>query len=72
MSFHDRKLDVLEDLIEGANGKPVLVAYWFKHDLARIQKRFTVRELKRTKDIQDWNAGRIPVAVSIQPLQDMA
>ena len=61
--FHDRKLDALEDLIEGANGKPVLVAYWFKHDLARIQKRFTVRELKSSKDIQDWNAGRIPVAV---------
>ena len=53
----------LEDLIEGANGKPVLVAYWFKHDLARIQKCFTVRELKSSKDIQDWNAGRIPVAV---------
>lgn len=63
MSFHDRKLDALEDLIEGANGKPVLVAYWFKHDLARIRKRFTVRELKSSKDIQDWNAGRIPVAV---------
>lgn len=61
--FHDRKLDALEDLIEGANGKPVLVAYWFKHDLARIRKRFTVRELKSSKDIQDWNAGRIPVAV---------
>ena len=61
--FHDRKLDALEDLIEGANGKPVLVAYWFKHDLARIQKCFTVRELKSSKDIQDWNAGRIPVAV---------
>lgn len=61
--FHDRKLDALEDLIEGANGKPVLVAYWFKHDLERIQKRFTVRELKSSGDIQDWNAGRIPVAV---------
>lgn len=61
--FHDRKLDALEDLLEGANGKPVLVAYWFKHDLARIQKRFTVRELKSSGDIQDWNAGRIPVAV---------
>lgn len=61
--FHDRKLDALEDLIEGANGKPVLVAYWFKHDLARIQKRFTVRELKSSADIQAWNAGRIPVAV---------
>lgn len=61
--FHDRKLDALEDLLEGANGKPVLVAYWFKHDLARIQKRFTVRELKSSADIQAWNAGRIPVAV---------
>lgn len=61
--FHDRKLDALEDLLEGANGKPVLVAYWFKHDLERIQKRFTVRELKSSGDIQDWNAGRIPVAV---------
>lgn len=61
--FHDRKLDALEDLLEGANGKPVLVAYWFKHDLARIRKRFTVRELKSSGDIQDWNAGRIPVAV---------
>ena len=61
--FHDRKLDALEDLLEGANGKPVLVAYWFKQDLERIQKRFTVRELKSSGDIQDWNAGRIPVAV---------
>ena len=61
--FHDRKLDALEDLIEGANGKPVLVAYWFQHDLARIKKRFKVRELKSSKDIADWNAGKIPVAV---------
>lgn len=61
--FRDRKLDALEDLLEGANGKPVLVAYWFKQDLERIQKRFTVRELKSSGDIQDWNAGRIPVAV---------
>ena len=60
--IHDRKLDALEDLIEGANGKPVLVAYWFKHDLARIQKRFDVREIKSSSDIADWNAGRIPVA----------
>ena len=61
--FHERKLDALEDLIEGANGKPVLVAYWYKHDLARIQDRFKVRELKSSKDITDWNAGKIPVAV---------
>ncbi len=61
--IHDRKLDVLEDLIEGANGKPVLVAYWFKHDLDRIRKRFTVREIKTSKDIHDWNAGAIPVGL---------
>jgi len=60
--FHERKLDALEDLIEGANGKPVLVAYWFKHDLTRIQKRFKVRELKCSQDIADWNAGKIAVA----------
>lgn len=60
--FHERKLDALEDLIEGTNGKPVLVAYWYKHDLVRIQERFKVRELKTSKDIADWNAGKIPVA----------
>ena len=61
--IHDRKLDALEDLIEGANGKPVLVAYWFKHDLERIKSRFKVREIKTSADIRDWNAGIIPVAV---------
>jgi SNF2 family DNA or RNA helicase len=61
--IHDRKLDALEDLIEGANGKPVLVAYWYKHDLERIQKRFPVRQLKSSKDIEEWNEGEIPVAV---------
>ena len=62
-NIHDHKLDALEDLIEAANGKPVLVAYWFKHDLERIQKRFKVREIKSSKDISDWNDGKIPVAV---------
>jgi SNF2 family DNA or RNA helicase len=61
--IHDRKLDALEDLIEGANGKPVLVAYWYKHDLERIQKRFPVRQLKSSKDIEEWNEGEVPVAV---------
>lgn len=63
IEFHDRKLDALEDLIEQANGKPVLVAYWFKHDLERIRKRFDVREIKNSEDITDWNNGKIPVAV---------
>lgn len=39
--FHERKLDALEDLIEAANGRPVLVAYWFKHDLRRISERLS-------------------------------
>ena len=61
--IHDKKLDALEDLIEGANGKPVLVAYWFKHDLERIRNRFLVRQIKASKDIEDWNDGNIPIAV---------
>jgi SNF2 family DNA or RNA helicase len=61
--IHDRKLDALEDLIEGANGKPVLIAYWFNHDLERIKARFKVSEIKTSKDIKDWNNGEIPVAV---------
>lgn len=61
--IHDKKLDALEDLIEGANGKPVLVAYWFKHDLERIKNRFPVRQIKTSKDIEDWNSGSIPIAV---------
>ena len=63
VEFHSRKLDALEDIIESANGNPLLVAYWFKHDLERIRKRFDVREIKTTKDIIDWNAGKIPVAL---------
>lgn len=61
--IHDRKLDALEDLIEGANGNPVLVAYWYKHDLDRIKERFKVREIRTPKDIKDWNNGDISIAV---------
>ena len=61
--IHDRKLDALEDIIESMNGKPLLVAYWFKHDLERIKKRFDVREIRSSVDISDWNSGKIPVAL---------
>lgn len=61
--IHDKKLNALEDLIEGANGKPVLVAYWYKHDLERIKDRFPVRQIQSSKDIEDWNDGKIPIAV---------
>lgn len=63
IEFHDRKLDALEDIIESANGKPLLVAYWYKHDLERIRKRFDVREIKTSRDIADWNNQNIPIAV---------
>ncbi len=61
--IHDRKLDALEDLIEAANGNPLLVAYWYQHDIERIRQRFPdVRVLKSSEDIRDWNAGKISVA----------
>ncbi len=68
VAFHDRKLDTLEDLIEAANGKPVLVAYWFKHDLARIEARLHKLHIPFSRlDTQDsirrWNSGELPVAL---------
>ena len=60
--IHDRKLDALEDLIESAGGIPLLVAYWYQHDIERICRRFPgVRLIRTSEDIRDWNAGKIPV-----------
>ena len=56
---HDKKMDALEQLIEEANGKPVLIAYWFKADKERIEQRFNVREIQSAEDIEDWNKGEI-------------
>ena len=66
--LHQRKLEKLEDLIESANGQPVLIAYWFKHDRQRIWEYLTAcgyspRDIKESKDIKDWNGGKIPVAL---------
>lgn len=66
--IHDKKLDALEDMIEAANGKPVLVAYWFKHDLKRIMQRLTEKKipferLDTDASIGKWNKGEIPVAL---------
>lgn len=61
--IHDRKLDALEDLIESANGCPVLISYWYQHDLKRIRQRFEVREIRTPEDIRDWNAGSIQIGV---------
>lgn len=66
--FHDKKLDALEDLFESANGKPVLVAYWFKHDLTRITERLNqlgvvYQKLDSDQSIKNWNAGKLQVGL---------
>ncbi len=59
---HDEKIKALEEIIEAANGKPVIVYYNYKHDLERIQKYFKdTRTLETEKDIKDWNEGKIPI-----------
>ena len=63
VEIHDRKLEALEDIIESMNGKPLLITYWYRHDLERIKSRFSVREIKTSEDIFDWNDGKIPVAL---------
>ena len=68
VSVHERKLDALEDIIEAANGKPVLVAYWFRHDFERISERLQKLKIPYARldtdaTIQRWNAGEIPVAL---------
>jgi SNF2 family DNA or RNA helicase len=63
---HDEKLEALEETVEAANGQPVLIAYYFKHELERIKehlKAYRPRELITPKDMQDWNAGKIQVAL---------
>ena len=61
--IHECKIDALEDIIEAANGKPVLIAYWFKHDRTRILDRFPAEQLDGEESIRRWNAGKIPVAL---------
>ena len=66
--IHDRKLDALEDIIEAANGKPLLVAYWFKHDLEGISARLQTRHIPFSKmdtadSIRRWNGGELPIAL---------
>lgn len=68
IAFHDRKLDALEDILEAANGKTVLVAYWYKHDLERITKRLDDlgviwEKLDSDDSIKKWNEGKLPVGL---------
>ena len=64
----DRKLDALEDIIEAANGKNLLGAYWYKHDLSRITERLDALgvhygKLDTDESIREWNAGRLEVGL---------
>ena len=64
--IHDRKLDALEDIIESANGSPVLVAYWYRHDLERIERRLHAlhipfARIDKPDSIERWNSGEFPV-----------
>ena len=63
LHIHDRKLDALEDIVESMNGKPLLVAYWFRHDAERIEKRVPCVRLDTDEAIARWNRGEIPVAL---------
>ena len=62
--IHSKKLDALEDLIEAANGKSVLIFYSYKHDKDRMQGRFKVTEIQTSEDIAKWNKGQIKIAVA--------
>lgn len=68
IQIHERKLDALEDIIESMGGKPLLVAYWFQHDLERIIERLhklkiPFSRLDSSESIRRWNAGELPVAL---------
>jgi len=61
--IHDRKLEALEDLIEAANGKPVLIYYGFRHEKDRIKKCFEAEEINTSGDIAKWNKGDMAIAL---------
>jgi SNF2 family DNA or RNA helicase len=64
IEIHDAKLEALDEVLEAANGKPVLIFYNYKHELHRISNHLedkSFRVLSTSKDIEDWNKGQIPI-----------
>lgn len=62
--IHDEKLEALDEIIEAANGRTVLIFYYFRHDLDRIKKHLegrSFRVLDKSEDILEWNRGEIPI-----------
>ena len=63
--IHNGKLDALADIVEERGGRPLLIFYLFRHDLARIREAHPLaRELKTAADVADWNAGKIKILVA--------
>ena len=66
--IHDHKLEALSDIIEQQNGKPLLVAYWYKHDLSRIEA-YLRREgidpvrIDSEDNIRAWNERKVLVGL---------
>ncbi len=61
--IHERKMEALEDLVEAANGNPVLVAVWYQNSKQVLQDKFGAVLIDTSEDIANWNAGKIPVAL---------
>lgn len=62
IEVHDRKLKALEEIIEAASGKPVIIFYSYKHDRDRIKEYFkNAKEPKSSEDIKKWNKGEIEI-----------
>lgn len=60
--IHDEKINALGEIIETSQGNNILVFYWFKHDIERLIVKYPkARQLKTKKDVDDWNAGKIPL-----------
>lgn len=67
LQIHDEKIEKLKELVEAANGQPVLIAYTFKHDLDKIMdalKEYKPVKLEKPEQVADWNAGKINVLVT--------
>lgn len=66
--LHDRKLEALEDIIESANGQSMLITYWFKHDLSRLEAKLASLQVRHRRiddgaSIRAWNAKEVPVGL---------
>lgn len=60
--IHDQKLDALADIVEQASGNTILVSYWFKHELERLEAKFPQgKELSTSQDMADWCEQKIPI-----------